>query len=201
MRLFLIGVLAVIAGGCVRTINPVLLDSQVIADNSLAGTWVSKDKADGKQSTLVVQPPGADKKFAAVFTDTDGKKSKLVGRIGHVGDLEVVEITADPADIDAVGDYAKGLLLPLYFPMVIHPIDAKHISAEAIDPDWMTKDLADHPDELQTVKPGGKDDEEVISSSTEDFQKFLLKHFKDDGATEKSDWERSGPATQPAAGG
>ena len=69
-----------------------------------------------------------------------------------------------------------------------------------INADWLDKYLADHPKDLQVVKvsqPGNQNQDKAVSSSTEDFQKFLQKHLKDDGAMKSSQWERSGPATQP----
>jgi hypothetical protein len=179
-----------------RTANPILKDEQVIVDNSLAGTWVEKEN-DG-QLTLVVQPAGQDKKYPAVFTDKDGKKSSLIGRLGKVGDVEVIEFTVDPAQLDAMGDYAKGLLMPLYSPAIIHPIDANHLTAEMMDPDWLKKYAAGHPDDLSILKVNGDENNEVVTASTEDFQKFLLKHLKDDGAMKPTTWQRSAAATQPA---
>jgi hypothetical protein len=202
--LILVVAIAAIGSGCVRTINPVLKDEQVTADNTLAGTWVATDpppaNAADKAVVFAAQPAGTDKKWNAVFTDENGKKSSLVGRLGKIGEVEVIELQANPAQLDKVGDYAKGLLLPLYYPVVIQPTDANHVTAWGLDFDWFKKYVGAHPDELQVVK-GKEDDDIVVSAPTDDFQKFLIKHLKDDGAMKKVTWTRQGAATQPGAGG
>ncbi|MGA2500100.1 MAG: hypothetical protein ABSH20_20370, partial [Tepidisphaeraceae bacterium] len=38
-----VSLLVLLAGGCVRSIQPILTDEQVIVDKSLAGKWVQKD--------------------------------------------------------------------------------------------------------------------------------------------------------------
>ena len=54
-----------------------------------------------------------------------------------------------------------------------------------------------HPTELQSIK---RDDALIVSSSTADFQEFVLRHYKDDGAmTDQKSFVRPGdPATRPA---
>jgi hypothetical protein len=49
-----------------------------------------------------------------------------------------------------------------------------------MDPDWLQKYVDAHPAELATYRPDK--DTLLITAKTEDFQAFLLRHERDDGA-------------------
>ena len=163
--------LSMLAGGCVRSIHPILKDEQVILDGSVVGKWVS---ANGNES-IEVRAPSEDKIHDVIYTEGEGKKSALKVRLGKVGDLTIAEITAaDPAP-DA-GDIYKSHIMRLYSLLIINETKPSLvISTVAGKEDWLKKYVAQHPGELQLL------DDSIVTSSTEEFQAFILRHIKDEG--------------------
>jgi len=167
-----IAILVFVAGGCVRTIQPILKDDQAVLDNSIVGKWVNEK---GKQ-VCDVQPAHNDNVYTLLYTGKDGKAATFLLRIGKVGDLMIAEIR--PAGAPGPSDARRLYLLPLYTFSVIQQTSPKAV-LQVMDADWLKKYLDEHPGELQTANLGHGDF--VVTSSTEEFQAFLLRHCKDKG--------------------
>lgn len=198
-RLLRAGAFAVIAaafvfagGGCVRSIEPVLKDDQLIVDNALAGKWVSDE---GKVSAEV-QPAGTDKVYKVLYTDDKGKQARLVARLGKIGELTIAEFSPDEPTGD-VSDVYWAHLMPVYSFLIIQQTKPQLIIT-TMSAEWFKKYLDAHPEELKVIKRGS--DEVIVSSPTEDLQTFILRHWKDEGALgERQTFARPGdPATKPS---
>jgi hypothetical protein len=185
--------LAPLFAGCVRTIQPVLKDEQAApVDKALLGKWVS---AEGTESADV-QATEKDGTYSAVYTDKDGKKGTLLIRLGKVGDLTLAELRADDPAPDT-NDVIKYHLLPVYSFLVVQQTKPQFLFS-MMKQDWLKTYLDGHPNELQFFK---RDDAVIVSSSTADFQGFLLRHYKDEGAmSDQASFVRPGdPTTRPGA--
>jgi hypothetical protein len=166
--------LAFFVVGCVRSVQPILKDAQVTTDDSLAGHWVD---SEGKDSVDVMRSP-IDSTYNILYTEKDGKKAQLIGRLGKIGDLTIAEFhPADPAP-DA-SDIYRAHLLPLYSFLIVQKTGPQLVFT-TLAPDWMKKYVDEHPREIDTFKPDK--DSIVVTASTDDFQKFLLAHQSDAGA-------------------
>lgn len=160
--------------GCVRTIQPVLNDDQAIEDNALLGKWVTDD---GKQ-TVDVQPGDQANFYRVTYADEGGKKGAFLGRIGKVGELQLIELQPDdPAP--AASDVYKAHLLKMYSFLLVRQTKP-NLVVSTMSADWLKKYIDAHPGELQSISPS-KDDL-IVTSPTADFQVFLLRHWKDEGA-------------------
>ena len=78
-QLFLSVTLLVLLNGCVRSVQPILTDAQVITDNSVIGDWVS---VDGK-TRLTIQP-GDNKQYKVLYFDEHDKAGNFIVRLGKV---------------------------------------------------------------------------------------------------------------------
>ncbi|MBV8781355.1 MAG: hypothetical protein JO353_08155 [Phycisphaerae bacterium] len=179
----LIGILGIafvlLAGGCMRTVQPVLNEDQVYTDDSLAGKWVNKEDA----SAIEIQSAVADKSYAIAYTDKDGKKSNLIGRLGKIGDVMIVDITPPAPAEGENDDIGHAMMLPLHSLFIIRSTQPE-LTLATFDLDWVRKFMGEHPTELQRLETGNKEDM-VISSSTADIQQFVTKHQRDPGALGK----------------
>ncbi len=180
-------------GGCVRTIQPILNDDQVIADNSLVGKWSATDD----KSFFEVEAADDQKVCKVTYTDKEGKIAPLIARLGKIGEITVAELRADEPAPDS-SDVYKAHLLRLYSFLVIRATKPDFKFA-IMGQDWLKKYLADHPNDLRVA--ASDRDNMVVTSSTADFQTFLLHHFKDKGAlSEEASYVRApAPTTQPPA--
>ena len=194
-QLFLSVTLLVLLNGCVRSVQPILTDAQVITDNSVIGDWVS---VDGK-TRLTIQP-GDNKQYKVLYFDEHDKAGNFIVRLGKVGNLQIAEIAPDNTDSQTSEIYQVHLL-PLYSFMLVQQTTPE-IKVCLLDANWLKKYIAAHPGELATLRVGtNPDDNAILNIPTADLQQFLLRHYKDEGAlTEPSRLVRPGsPATRPAA--
>jgi uncharacterized protein YcfL len=162
------------AGGCVRSIQPILKDDQVITNDQLLGNWVS---SDGKTSGVVTATDD-HKGYKLLYTDEKDKQANLLIRLGKIGDMTIAESSIDDPAPDA-SDVYKMHLMPLHSFMVVKQVTSQQLILKLMDSDWLSKYVKAHPDELATVRVD--DNDVLISATTDDFQAFLLRHAKDDG--------------------
>ncbi|HET6248013.1 MAG TPA: hypothetical protein VFE47_09980 [Tepidisphaeraceae bacterium] len=171
--LLVIGLL-IFAGGCVTTTQPILLDNQVVADNTFIGKWATDDARNKVAITA-----GADEKtYALVYTDDKEKKGSFTARFGKIDTLLVMKLSpADPAP-DA-SDVYKAQLLPLYSFYILDKKTPDQISLRVMKSEWLKKYNSDHPGELAMMT--GSPDRMIVTAATADFQAFLKKHVGDEG--------------------
>ncbi len=193
LMLLAFAVVASLAAGCVRSIQPILLEEQVIINPAVEGKWIEKD---GK-SIVGVHPAGAEKTYGLLFTDKDGKKAPLHARLGKIGDYTIAEFHPDDPAPDA-SDVYRAHLLPLYSFLIVKESKPRLVMA-VMSADWLKKFLDGHPNELKVAMLDK--DNLIITSPTAEIQAFLLRHSKDEGAlSDDMIYVRPGdPSTQPAA--
>jgi hypothetical protein len=184
-------VVSITAGGCVRNTNPILKDDQVTANDALLGKWVSKDGKNFAELTA-----GENNRYKLAYINEDHKTGAFVVRFGKIGDNLVAELKADAIGHDLSGEY-QSLLLPLYTMAVISKSSPQQLELTGMSVDWLKKNNQDHPDELEVLSIGGQD--MIVNSSTEEFQKFLLRHWNDKQMLgEPTVWVHPGdPTTRP----
>jgi len=186
-------VLCLMAGGCVRTDHPILKDEQVKANDALVGKWVSDDgKVRGEVKA------GENNQYKLSYTNEEGKTGNFIVRFGKIGELNVAEVRADVFPT-GTNDEGTSLVMPLYTMFVIDETPPK-VTLTAIDVDWFKKYTQANPQELNVTGMGP--DYSIVNASTEEFQAFFLKHFKDkDMLSEPKTFVRPGdPTTRPAPG-
>jgi hypothetical protein len=171
-----------LVSGCVRSLNPVLEDKQVVAIPELAGDWVAKE------NETVRFTPAEGNAFKVSVTDKEGKTSLFDARCGKVNDLTIIEIT--PAEMsEKVSSYWRALMVPAYSFFVITQTKPE-LHARTLDPDWLKEYIAIHPGELRMA--GKAKDEGLIAASTEQVQQFIVKHWP-----EKEAWTDEIVLTRP----
>jgi hypothetical protein len=188
---FAVVFLSLLAGGCVRTTQPILKDEQVISNDALLGKWVA---GDGKSSGELTAGEGG--KYRLTYFSEDGKSGHFLVRFGKIADVSVAEISPD-AFTSGMSDEFKAMVMPLYTMVVIEKTGPQLVlAAPALD--WMKKYILSHPDELDV----NNIEDLVIQSSTDDFQAVFSKHHADAGMLgDPAIFVRPGdPSTQPAAG-
>ncbi len=182
--------LALMLGGCVRSVAPVVKESQAVTDDSIVGRWISNEGKD-KQTIIEVLPAGENKMYRVAYTDHDSKSAQFQGCLGKVGELLIFDYTPEMAEINKkIDDYPRAMLLPLHSFLIVEKTD-RDVSLSALSYDWFKDFIKAHPNDLRTQ-------DEVITATTDELQAFILKHYKDKGfLSEPGVFVRESAATQP----
>lgn len=188
VRVLSLLLVALLLGGCVRSLQPVLKPEQVVKMPEIAGKWVSiKNEKEG----LDVTP--ADDGFKVTYRSEKGEPGQYVARIGRIGDLLIADVM--PAEPSEKSGSEMILMVPVHTVFIITQTSPQ-LAGRTLDYNWFKDYVPQHPDELATTK---SDSELLITATTEQIQQFVTKHVQDEKAwTEESVFMRP-PATQPAA--
>jgi hypothetical protein len=159
-KITLIVISVLVISGCLKTINPVFREKDLVSNPLLAGTWVVNEKSEkyrvtadsGKSYTISIIK--ADAKEPAMFSD------KIKGRLGKIGKNLYLETYAEKGYTDL-----SAYDLPCYLFCRINFVDSNKIAIAWPDMDSLMK----HDDLVK------KDDRGFLSSNTDALQKFILK--------------------------
>lgn len=187
--LFLTVCSLILLAGCVRSLHPVLLEDQVVRDESVVGTWVNEDA-----ETIEVRSDPQSKVLDVLFTDRNGETGQFKVRLGKLDQIFVAEIA--PAEPKASSTY-KAHLAPLFSFMIIEQTSPRLVMT-TLNPDWFREYVEAHPEELSLTGTGRE--EMFIISPTDKLQQFLLKHWSDPKShSDPITFVRPGdPSTRPA---
>jgi hypothetical protein len=133
VALFLVSLLC-LAGGCVRSVQPILQDNQLVAGDSWVGHWITGD------NELITLNPAKDKDktYNAVYIDKDGKVGTFEVRFGKIGDLTLAEWHPTDPRPDASDGY-KMHLLPLYAFALLHQDASGDVTIRLMDSKWLKR--------------------------------------------------------------
>jgi hypothetical protein len=174
--------LALILGGCVPSLHPLFTENDLIFDNDLIGSWASTDSNE----TLEFKQTKA-KDYECIYIDKDGKSGKFITGLGKLGNIMYLDIY--PGESNMVENaFYKSHLLPTHSFMKIE-LSKDSLKLCSMDPDGTDKLLKSKPN---AVKHEELKDSTVLTASTKELQKFILKYgndkkaelFKDKDASE-----------------
>jgi hypothetical protein len=192
--MLLLGLAAVFVG-CVRSTQPILKDDQVITDDSILGKWVS---SDGKDHLEIFPPKPDDKAYEVHFAEADDEADVYQVKLGKVDAILIAQVNAAPPK---GSELYQSHFLPLYSFVFVDQTKPNLVIAP-LNTKWLAKYVTDHPGDLQLFAPVKKDDDPIIvTSSTQDWQNFVVKHYKDEGLIDdKTTFVRPGDPTTKTAG-
>jgi len=207
-RLTLLMMLAALSlTGCVRSLYPIYTDDTLTYDPAFLGAWVSEDGETRLEiaASSTNDEPDAVKSYSVTHTDKDGERGHLIGHLAKVGDFLIADLTVGDEEGLPASDLYKAHLAPLHTFWVVrldHGGDA--LTVRAMEHDWMQKFLDANPAAVAHFKSR---DDIVLIAPSEQLQKFLLAHAKDEGMlsdvetfrrTKPAAATATAPASQPA---
>jgi hypothetical protein len=180
-----------VVGGCVRSVSPVLHDDQVITDNNILGRWNSTENQD----EYIEVSPETESSYKAVYHEKNGNTGIFVVRLGKMGGLTIAEVGPDKPPVpDKTSGAYMAHLVPVYSFYVLVQTQPDLVG-RTIKPDWLKEYVKAHPGELATTLK----DDLLITSSTDDLQAFIVKHYPDkDAFAAETRLVRPGASTRPA---
>ena len=161
--------------GCVPSLNPLYTDQDLIFDSALLGVWTDKDSKETWAFT-----EAGEKEYKLLYTEEDGRKGEFKAHLLKIEGKTFLDLTPIRPALSQ-NDFYKAHFLTLHtFVQVSQTAPTVQISY--LEPEWLKKIIAENPNAIRHEKIG---DEILLTASTKELQKFLLKHLNTEGAFAK----------------
>jgi hypothetical protein len=161
---------ALIVAGCVPSLNPLYTEKDLIFEPALVGVWAESDDA---KETWAFEKSG-DKGYKLVYA-ADGKAGEFDARLLKLGDTMFLDLYPDDVGLKEINrnDFYKAHLIPAHTFAKVTQIEPV-LQMAFFNPDWLNKLLETDPKAIQHQKLS--EDRIVLTASTKELQKFVLKH-------------------------
>ncbi|MGB8227006.1 MAG: hypothetical protein WCE45_09135 [Sedimentisphaerales bacterium] len=177
--------LVLILGGCVPSLHPLFTENDLIFDNDLIGSWASTEPNETFEFRET-----KTKDYECIYIDKDGKSGKFIAGLGKLGNTMYLDIyPSEPNMIE--NDFYKSHLLSTHSFMKIE-LSKDSLKLCSMNPDGTDKLLKSKPNAVKHERLGDDNSGIVLTASTKELQKFILKYgndkkaelFKDKDASE-----------------
>jgi hypothetical protein len=171
--------LAVALVGCVPSLHPLFTDGETVFEEKLLGVW-----KQGDNETWEFKREGPNSNNYELLYTNDGEKGPFVAKLGKINDMMFLDLYPDEVEIQA-NDFYKAHLLPAHTFLKIEQIQPT-LKMRAMDPEKFGKMLTNDPNLLKhEIIEGTHNDRVVITSSTQELQRFMKEHANDEGLFDK----------------
>jgi hypothetical protein len=163
--------LALILGGCmVLSLHPLFTENELIFDANLIGTWAPVDSNETCQFK-----PTSGKNYECTYIDNNGESSKFIAGLGKLGNSAYLDIY--PNEPNMAGNY---FYLPAHSFMKIE-LSKDALKLCAMSSDSIDSLLKSKPNAVKHEKlEDGDNGRLVLTASTKELQKFILKYDHDE---------------------
>jgi len=169
-NLIAIGAAAILLAACIPSVNPFYTDKDVVFDPHLVGEWQGKDGSDPETWAF---EQSTNRGFDVTVTE-QGKTGKFSAHLFKLKDSQFLDVI--PTDCNYASNQADLVafsMFPGHLLMRITQIDPE-LKFAACDYDWLQKYLETNP---SAVAHHTEYDRIVLTDSTANLQKFVLKHL------------------------
>ena len=149
--------------GCVRSLNPLYTEQDLIYDNSLVGVWI-----DNETGETWAFSNGGKLEYKLLHTEDDGRSGEFSARLVRVEDKTFLDIVPVKSGFSQ-SDFYQSHFLPTHtFAHIVRKDSTVQISM--LEPQWLKDLLADNPEAIRHEKING---EIVLAASPKETQKLL----------------------------
>jgi hypothetical protein len=163
MRLAAALLTAVLAAGCVYSIQPLYTNADLELMPALAGTWGGESPL--VRLTIAEQP---DSTYLLIYTDEAGKTDRFIGHLTGIGPLRVLDVEPERSGGDH-GDSYESQLLSLHAFFVIDRAD-RWLRVRTLEADSLRAWAEAHPDAVPLVEREGT---LVLTAGTADLRRLV----------------------------
>ena len=178
--------LAVFLAGCVPSLNPLYTEKDLVFEPALLGVWSEKeDSTDGWTFRK------KDDKSYQLLIQEGEKSSPFIAHLVQLGKYRFLDLYPDEAGLKDFNrdDIYKMTLIPGHLFLKVSKIEPT-LQIGFLNADWLEKLLKKSPGALRHQRMG-EDKGLVLTASTKELQKFMLKHVNTkDAFGESSDFKR-----------
>ena len=165
--------LAFLMGGCVQSLHPLFTEKDLIFDEKLVGVWAEESNT---KRTWEFKKTGK-KTYELIHTDSDGEKGQFKAGLGRLDSTMFLDLY--PEEPDPRGsDFYKIHLLGVHTFMKIDQIEPT-LQMRVMNPKYFSELLDRDPNLIKHEVLKEQDKQIVLTASTKELQKFMLKYGKD----------------------
>jgi hypothetical protein len=164
--------LALILGGCVPSLHPLFTQNDLIFDANLVGKWASmepNETMEFKQSK--------DKRYECIYIDKEKKSGKFIVSLGKLGNTMYLDIYPGEPNMTDNAFFASHLL-PTHSFMKIE-LSKNILKLCSMNTDSIDSLLKSKPNAVKNEKLESDNGGIVLTASTKELQKFMLKYGAD----------------------
>lgn len=161
-----------ILAGCVPSWNALYTEKDIVFDRALVGVWNSPSAKETWEFTKA-----GEKLYQLQHTDKAGRKAGFEVRLVQLKDRRFLDLYLTKVEGDVnLNDWAGFSLTPAHLILKVEQIEPR-LKVATMNPTWMKQFVTEHPDAIahRIVFSG----DVVLTASTRDLQKFILKHADD----------------------
>ena len=188
---FLIGLVLLLISGCfVKSLHPFYRENDVLYKKELTGNWLGNDSStwkieQGMKSTGLFKPETPDNAYLVTYTDKKGT-AKFKVHLFQLRNRYFLDFY--PEEVESSNDMMAAHLVPM------HTVARVDLSQGKMTIQWYNEEwliglfrqnkirIAHEKVPSDEGKTGGDDFQVVLTASTEDLQKFMLKYMDDPNA-------------------
>jgi hypothetical protein len=166
--------ITLLLAACIPSINPFYTTKDLIFDSHLLGEWQEKDKPQEPEIWKFEQADG--KGYKLQVTEKGGKQGQFSAHLFKLKEHYFLDLI--PTDCEYATNQAD-LVAASMFPghLLAHvPQIEPELKIAFTDFDWLAKQLTNNPSILTHRREG---DGFLLTASTQELQKFVLKHLNE----------------------
>lgn len=165
--LAVLGILLFVSGCVVSSLHPLFTEKDLVFDKALLGTWT----AAGEDDTLTFED-GGEKTYDLIYT-AEGPKVRYKAYLVQLGKFRFLEIYPEISE-----DYDAYHFIPAHTFWKIW-LDDGILHINGLAHDWLKKMIEQKKIEISHEL---LDDRIILTASTDELQKFVLKYAEDTSA-------------------
>jgi hypothetical protein len=174
--------LILVLSGCVRSLQPLYGNDDIVFDPVLLGEWI------GDRETWKIKRSGVNA-YRIEHADASGRPGTFTGHLFRVADSLFVDVLPVQTDICESDFYREHLVSTHSFFLVVRTDPTPQFAF--LSEDWLREHLQEHPGDLRHERRGR---DILITAPTADVQSFLVRHLRTKGAFElMQPWRKGGP--------
>lgn len=171
--ILMMGIVAIIATGCITSVHPLFTNKELIFRPELIGAWQDGDE------TMVFR--GIDSTHYSILDINKTDTTRLIGRLGKLGGHYFLDMTIDP-DEKKVNDLLGAYIFPVHIFFKVSLGDNQlNMDAFAFSSDWLEKLIQE---KRIRIKHEVENKQVLLTASTEELQKFVIKYADEPKAFE-----------------
>jgi hypothetical protein len=162
---------------CIPSINPFYTAKDVVFEPALLGQWTAKDSGDQPERWAFEESAGEDNKvrrYDLTVTDDEGREGYFKATLFRIKDKQFLDLIAERCEFATnQAELVAFSVIPGH--LVVHvPQVEPELQLAFFDFEWLSDYLEENPKAL----PHRREDGVVLTGSTRQLQRFVLKHLK-----------------------